>query len=223
MKKSLLLLGASGLVGGECLRRLLVEPGYERIVVFTRREGVIAPHPSLEIRMVDFDRPESYRAYTAVDQVICALGTTIAKAGSQEAFYRVDYTYPLEMARAARENGAEHFLLVSSSGADATSRIFYSRVKGEIEAAVQSLGYPAVSIFRPSLLLGERQEFRWKEELFKPLASLFNPLIPARYRPIHAGTVAAAILAAAQKAPSGVRIYESDEIQGHGKKEKDKG
>lgn len=181
--------------------------------------GAIAPHPRLEIRQVDFDRPESYQAFTAVDQVICALGTTIATAGSQEAFYKVDYTYPLEIARAARENGARHFLLVSSSGADEKSRIFYSRVKGEVEAAIQALGYPAVSIFRPSLLLGARQEFRWKEALIKPLAGLFNPLIPPRYRPIQAGTVAAAILAASQEDRPGVRIFESDKIQGYNKKE----
>jgi uncharacterized protein YbjT (DUF2867 family) len=140
--------------------------------------------------------------------VFCALGTTIRTAGSRAAFRRVDHDYVVSLARLARAHGARHFLLVSSVGADPRSRVFYSRVKGEVESAVQTLGYPSLTIVRPSLLLGPRSEFRLGEALVKPL----GPLFPRRYRPVHARAVAATMIRAALEDRSGVRIVESREI-----------
>jgi uncharacterized protein YbjT (DUF2867 family) len=120
----------------------------------------------------------------------------------------VDHDYVVTLARLARDRGARHFLLVSSLGANPRSRVFYSRVKGEVEAAVLLLGYPAVTIVRPSLLLGERKEFRLGEALMKP----FGPLMPRTYRPVHARAVAATMIRAAQEDQPGVRIIESRDI-----------
>lgn len=209
MGKTVVVLGATGLVGGHCLRALQARGNYELIRVLSRR-----PLPEIsgaETRVVDFDDPRTFAGLLAVDQVICALGTTIKKAGSREAFSRVDFTYPLEAARAARARGATHFLLVSSLGANAGSWSFYARVKGELEEAVMALGFRSLSIFRPSLLLGERREFRPGEKIGKWL----GVLVWGKYRPIHAATVAAAIVTAAAEDAPGIRIYESLEMRRH--------
>ena len=163
-KKTVLLLGATGLVGGHVLARLLRDDTCGRIVTLTRSpvhgsEG----GAKLDARIVDFDNPAAWLDQVAADQTICALGTTIKKAGSREAFRRVDFHYPLTIARALVEKGCRHFLLVSAMGADAHSRVFYNRVKGELETDLLGLGFDSVSIFRPSLLLGDRQEFRLGE------------------------------------------------------------
>jgi uncharacterized protein YbjT (DUF2867 family) len=147
--------------------------------------------------------------------VFCCLGTTIKKAGSQEAFRRVDYEYPLNVARLAAQWEDAHFLVVSSVGADAGSGVFYSRVKGELEKAVQALPLAGAHIFRPSLLLGERGEVRLGERMAavaaKPLSLLlFGPL--RKYRPIHARTVAQAMLRVAREGRRGVEILESNRI-----------
>lgn len=141
------------------------------------------------------------------------MGTTIKKAGSQENFYKVDFTYPFQIGKIALQNGAEHLLLVSSSGADAKSRIFYSRVKGELDEAVSKLGYQCVSIFRPSLLLGDRKEFRLGEEIAKFFSRFINFALPDRYKPVHARAVAGAIIRVAKENKPGIRIIESVEMQ----------
>lgn len=212
--QSVLLLGATGLVGGECLKLLCADDSWQRVITLTRRPlPAEAQHPKVENHAIDFDRAGNYRELISAGRVICALGTTIKKAGSQENFYKVDFTYAYELARIARENGAEHFLLVSSSGADARSRIFYSRVKGELEEALKTLGYPALSIFRPSLLLGDRRETRPGEDIAKFMSGLFGFAMPARYKPVHARSVAAAIVQVARENRPGIRILESDEIR----------
>lgn len=211
-----LLLGATGLVGGELLRQLLADPGVARIVALVRRQvalpaGTPAEHAAkFDARLVDFERLEAHGdAFAGVTQVFCALGTTIRQAGSQARFRRVDHDYPLAAARLGLERGATHYLLVSAVGADPSSRIFYNRVKGEVERAVGGLGYRSVTIVRPSLLLGERQGFRPGEELAKRLAWL----IPRRWAPIHASAVAAAMIRAAHEDRSGTRIIESAAMQ----------
>jgi uncharacterized protein YbjT (DUF2867 family) len=146
------------------------------------------------------------------DQTICALGTTIKKAGSRDAFRRVDFEYPLTIARAALGGGCRHFLLVSAMGADPHSRVFYNRVKGQLEAAILGLGFDRVSIFRPSLLLGDRREFRPGEAAGQVLGRWLRFAIPRRYRPIHARTVAAAMVRIAAVNPAGYRTLTSDAI-----------
>jgi len=210
---SVALLGATGLVGGECLKLLLEEPAFAPVRVLTRRAlppGIASP--KLESHVTDLERLGERSTLLAVDAVICALGTTIGQAGSRERFRAVDFGIPLAAARIALGEGARHFLLVSSLGAGAKSRSFYLRVKGELEEAVRGLGYRSVTIVRPSLLLGERREFRLGEEIFKRLA--FLPL--GRYQPIPARDVAAALVRAARDDRAGVRVIDSAEMRGQG-------
>lgn len=207
---SVALLGATGLVGRHCLDFLASDRSFERIVVLARRKFAEATAPRVEAHIVDFehlsDRPDLFR----VDQVICALGTTIkAVGGSQGRFRDVDYGIPLTAAQLAVSQGARHYLLVSSLGARADSRIFYSRVKGELEDALRSLGFRSLTIVRPSLLLGERTEFRLGEEVLKR----FGWLVPGKYRPVHARDVAQTLVQAAKEDIPGMRIIESDDIR----------
>ena len=171
-----LLLGASGLIGGHCLALLLQDDTYDEVIVLLRKP-LPQTHPKLTQHLVSFDRLAEHAAWLAADDVYCCLGTTIKKAGSQEAFRKVDFTYAYEAAQLAVANGAEQFLLVSSLGADANSSVFYSRVKGELELAVSALPFTAVSIFQPSLLLGERAEFRLGERLAEPFAKALSFLL----------------------------------------------
>ncbi len=205
MTRSILVLGATGLVGGEALRLLLDDPAFARVVVVGRRPVAGVASPKLRQEVVALDRMEERADAFAVEQVLCALGTTIRVAGSQEAFRRVDRDYPLAAARLALAGGATHYLLVSSMGASAASRVFYSRVKGEVEADLRALPFRAVTIARPSLLLGERGEFRLGEEVAKRLGRL----VPGKYRPIQARDVAAALVRAAREDLPGVRVIDS--------------
>ena len=158
-----------------------------------------------------FDDP----ALGVVNDVFCCLGTTIAKAGSQEAFRRVDFAYVLNAATFATRRGVRHFLLVTAVGANSGSLVFYSRVKGEAEDAVAKLGIESVSIFRPSLILGQRGESRLKERIAKSVASglsaaMVGPL--TKYRPIEAVAIARAMLAVAAAPKPGVTVYEFDRM-----------
>lgn len=208
--RRVLLAGSSGLVGRECLELLVADPTVVTVTALVRRDppGELRRSGKLRFERVDFDALEASRQLFAVDQVVCALGTTIRKAGSRKAFRRVDFDYPLAIARLALELGARHFLLVSAIGADARSSVFYSRVKGELEEAIAALGYPAFTIVRPSLLLGEREEFRLGEEV----AKRFAWAMPRRYRPVTARDVAAALITAARQNRPGRRIIESTGI-----------
>ncbi|MDZ7359453.1 MAG: oxidoreductase [candidate division KSB1 bacterium] len=215
MTKSALLLGASGLVGGHCLKLLLEDEAYAKVTAWVRKPLALC-HPKLEQTVVDFTRLESYAERAKANDVFCCLGTTIRKAGSQAAFRQVDFTHPVEIAKIAVANGAGQFLIVTSLGANPKSPIFYNRVKGEVEAAITPLPFHAVHIFRPSLLLGERQEVRPGEKIGAKVAGAFSFLFrgPLRkYRPIHARVVAAAMIAIAKQNLAGVNIFESDWIE----------
>lgn len=204
----ILLAGATGLVGSLCLRRLLADPAFTRVVVLVRRP-VAHIHPRLEQHVVDFARLDDARELFKVDKVMCTLGTTIKQAGSQERFREVDHDYPLRLARLGLEQGARHFLLVSALGANPRSGVFYNRVKGEVEAGMRAFAYPQLTIVRPSLLLGERQEFRFGEEVGKRLAFL----MPGKYKPVQADDVAKVLVEAARRESPGVEVIESDEIR----------
>ena len=211
--RTAILAGGSGLVGGNCLHDLLRGNRYGRVVALGRRD-VGGPHPKLERRIVDFGALLRFEPLAGAD-VYCALGTTIKKAGSQKAFREIDFGYPLALARRAREAGAARFLLVSAVGASARSGNFYLRVKGELEEAVEALGFEAVHIFRPSLILGERAEWRLAERMAMTLARpLKFALIGSlrRYRPVDAAQIAAAMMAAAGSGATGEWIHEYDDI-----------
>jgi uncharacterized protein YbjT (DUF2867 family) len=213
--RAALLLGATGLVGGHCLELLLNDSAYGKVVVVGRKL-VPHEHAKLEQHVVDFDTLSGFAHLMRADDLFSCLGTTIKKAGSRENFRRVDFTYQLDAARLSREQGAKQLLLVSSLGADPHSSIFYNRVKGELETAVSELALDAVNIFRPSLLLGERAEFRAGERIAElPMRYvsflMVGPL--AKYRPVEARAVAAAMLKVAKEERTGVNVFESDQIR----------
>jgi uncharacterized protein YbjT (DUF2867 family) len=213
MSRTALVAGASGLVGGHLLRSLLADAAYTRVVMLGRRQ-IETRHPKLEQRVVDFGALDAVTD-VAADDAFCCLGTTIKTAGSQEAFRKVDHDYVLAFARAGRRAGAAQFLLVTALGADPTSRIFYSRVKGEVEAAVRQLPYRGVQIFRPSFLMGHRAEGRLAERIALPIARAVAPLLIGplrRYRPIDAADVARAMVQIAKEAPRGPNVFEYDGI-----------
>ncbi len=211
MGKQALLAGATGLVGERCLARLLAHPAYSRITVWSRRPLSLA-HEKLAVELIDFDALPPVPA--GCDDIFCCLGTTIRKAGSQQAFRRIDHDYPLALAEKGKSAGVRQFLMVSALGADARSRIFYSRVKGETENDILAVGLPRCVFLQPSILLGERHERRAGEGAGILLGRILAPLMVGslrKYRPIDADDVAAAMVyAATHDAPSGA--IESDRI-----------
>ncbi len=213
--RSALVVGATGLVGGHLLQLLLGDDAYGSVTVLARKPLAIQ-HPKLRACIINFDQLDLSRDAIRGDDVFCCLGTTISIAGSQEAFRRVDFVYVVQTAALAFENGAKQCLTVSALGANVNSRIFYNRVKGEVEQAVAKLPFDAVHIFRPSFLLGERKESRPGEKigiaLMKSLSFMLVSSI-RKYRAIHAQAVAKAMVAVAKQRRTGVNIYESDHIQ----------
>ena len=206
--RTALLVGATGLIGSFLLRRLLESSAYARVTVWARRD-IGEAHPKLKVEKADFERLHERRV--EAEDVFCCLGTTIKKAGSQDAFRQVDYDYPVALAIAAAGGGARRLLLVSALGANPDSGIFYNRVKGEMEIAVKAAGVPTTIFFRPSLLSGPRTEVRRGERIGEAIGTVLGPLL-GKYRPIHADLVAAAMLRAALEGrPSGV--IESGEIR----------
>ncbi len=209
-----LIIGATGLVGEACLHQLADNAGYETVIALTRSK-ISFTHPKVRNIIVDFNNLDKHSADIQANHVYCAMGTTIGKAGSKEAFRKVDYEIPMQVARIAKANGAEKFMLVSSLGADAKSSIFYSRVKGELEESLKDLGYKVLLIFRPSILLGNRKEKRTGEEFGRFFAEklpfLFaGPL--AKYRGTPAQVVAKAMVNSALVEKAGTCIIENEEI-----------
>ncbi|MGF6781228.1 NAD(P)H-binding protein [Paraburkholderia sp. GAS334] len=216
-KRTVLLVGGTGLVGGACLKLLARDARVGEVRSLVRRpSGVgiagVAGHANRVIeQVVDFDRldstPDSDEIF-AVDAVICALGTTIRTAGSQAAFRKVDYEYPLRVGALARRHGASRYALVSAIGASPHARTFYSRVKGEVEEGVLGLGFPSVTIVRPSFLMGERVESRPLESI----ARRFGVILPLKWRSIAAEDVARALVSAALGGAPGVTIIENEAL-----------
>jgi uncharacterized protein YbjT (DUF2867 family) len=177
----------------------------------------VRANAKLVVRRATLDSAEALDDPTpgSVDDVYCCLGTTIAKAGSQQAFRRVDLDYVVNSALFAKHQGALHFLMVTAVGANPNARVFYSRIKGEAEDAVGKVGIESVSIFRPSLILGHRNESRSKERLAKSVAAALSFAIIGsltKYRPVEAAVVARAMLAVTAAPMSGITVYEFDRI-----------
>lgn len=210
--KTALILGASGLTGQHLLELLLNDPLYAQITIYVRKPVHIS-HPKLVQQIVDFEQLDS--SVDATD-VFCCLGTTIKKAGSQDAFKRVDLIYPQKIAALQLAAGSQKFLVISAVGADANSSIFYSRTKGQLEKALTLLRYPCLCIFRPSFIMGDRAERRVGEKIGIFIAKLISPFLIGplkKYKPVSALALAKSMQDAAHHSLNGTHIISSDKIK----------
>ncbi|WEZ07743.1 oxidoreductase [Priestia flexa] len=212
--RSALVLGASGLIGQELLQLLLDNGSYSHVTVLVRK-ALPVEHEKLRQLEIDFEELEKYEKDFAVDDVYCCLGTTMKKAKTKSKFIKVDYEFPLKAAKCAEANRCQNFLTVTAIGADLRSPFFYSKVKGQMEEDIASLYIRSTHFFRPSLLLGKRDEFRLFEKVGEyTLKSCSFCLIGKwkKYRPIKAYNVAKAMMKAAMEDKAGVHIHESQDI-----------
>lgn len=184
-------IGASGLIGGYLVQHLLAEPSVQHVKILVRKKIDLA-HDKLEQVLVNFEDPSTLTsALEGVNDVFVSVGTTQAKVkGDRSAYRKVDYDIPVNAARAAKDQACGTFLLVSSVGADANASNFYLKLKGEVEKEIKKMDLPSVFIFRPSMLLGNRSEFRLGEKIGQAIMRLFNWLIPSKYKAINANDVA---------------------------------
>ena len=205
---TVLLVGASGLVGGHVLGRLLADGRVARVVAPVRRP-LDRVDARLHAPVVDFDALPDDPELWAVDAVICTLGTTMRQAGSRDAFRRVDHDYPLRIATFARRHGAAAFALTSAMGADAQARFFYSRVKGELEAALRAQAWPSLTLVRPGLIGGARRETRPGEHAAGRILGVLAPVLPRRWRISPAPHIADALVAHAIAAAPGCHVVDA--------------
>lgn len=220
MKRTALLIGGTGLVGGHCLEYLLAEPQYESVTMLVRhpvqQSHPQKSHPKLKIAVINFDIFEEYRNIIKADDIYCAIGTTFIKTPRKEDYFRIDYTYPLEIAKIAIQNGAKRFALVSAMSSNPDSLFHYSRVKGALEKSLSKLPFEGVYIFRPSFLLGKRNEFRIIEKIGQGILWLAKPFLIGslrKYRSIQAKKVAHAMVLKTLEGERGLYVYLSDQIE----------
>ena len=206
----LLLAGATGLVGRHVLRLALADARVTTVVALARKP--LPAHPKLIAPLVDFDALAPDATWWRADAVICALGTTMKVAGSQAAFRQVDFEYPLTVARLARAAGTPAYVLNSAAGANASSRFFYNRVKGELERELATLGFASLTQVRPGLIGGERESVRAGEAALAFVLGALAPVLPRRWRINPAENIAQALLEAALLATPGVRVITSDHL-----------
>lgn len=207
---TVLLVGATGLVGRSVLQLALADARVARVVAPTRRALPI--HPKLFNPLIDFEQLPEDADWWAVDAVICTLGTTIKVAGSQAAFYRVDHDLPLQVGELALRHGAKAYALNSALGADPASRVFYSRTKGELERDLAALGFASLTFVRPGLIGGDRQAARPAEHAAVKVSQWLRPLLPPRYRVVPAGRIAHHLLASALAGAPGTHVLMSEQL-----------
>jgi len=210
--KTALIAGSTGLVGSHLLSLLLDSDQYNRVIALVRKPLDIS-HTRLEQVVYEYDRPfgDKIRA----DDVYCCLGTTIGKAGSKAAFRKVDYEYPLQIAQLAYANGTKRFSIVTAIGSSEKSFFFYNKVKGEVENELKKIPFEGLYIFRPSMLLGNRSEYRFGEEAGKVVMKLFDFLMPPNTKAIHASKVAQAMISTTLEGQPGVFYVNSGDMQNH--------
>lgn len=215
-KKTAVIVGATGAIGRKLTPLLSSSGDFAKVIVLYRRPTPFADLPNVEEHVIDFENLAGLPFNGQVDTVFCCIGTTQKKAGSTEAFQRVDRDIPVALAQRAAAKGAQVFITISSLGADATSKSVYMRTKGEMEQGVAQANVAATYILRPSLLKGERDEFRLAERIGNRALSVVDRLMTGRlkkYRAVRTETAAKAMLACAREAQPGVHIVESDAIQ----------
>jgi len=210
--KTALVAGATGLIGKQVLQLLLDDTYYSRVIAITRKPLYIQ-HTKLENIVLNFDDLDSQSEKLKADDIFCCLGTTIRIAGTKEAFRKIDFDYPVKLAHITRTQGAGQYLLISALGADKNSSVFYNRVKGEVEEAIQNISFNTFHVFRPSLLLGNRSEERTGEGAAITFFKIFGFLIPLKYKAIESGKVARAMIHFAKTSNSGFHILESSVLQ----------
>jgi uncharacterized protein YbjT (DUF2867 family) len=210
--KTALIAGSTGLVGKELLKLLLESSKYSKVIALTRQDLTVQNPKLIQVK-TELPALKQSLGDLKADDVFCCLGTTMAKAGSKEKFYEVDYTYPLTLAKISKAGGSKQFHLVSAMGADKRSNIFYNRVKGEIEEMISKEGFNILHIYRPSLLLGSRTESRPGESAAKVFMGLFGFLVPQKYKGIRASKVAKAMLYFTDADEKGIFIHPSDELR----------
>lgn len=210
--KVALIAGATGLIGSSLLQKLIQDAAYSKIISIGRRASGLT-HAKLQSIVVNFDSLDESKHLLIADDVFCCLGTTMKKAGSKDKFFKVDHDYPVALARVAHENGARQFLLVSALGADEKSSFYYNEVKGKVEKAIHAIGFESYHIFRPSLLLGPRDEKRPGEEAAKKFYRIFDFLIPSKYKGVEGSKVAEAMLFYAKEELPGKHIHPSADLQ----------
>jgi len=210
--KTAVIIGATGLVGNHLVQLLLDDDRFFKIIVFARKP-LQAQHHKLEVHIIDFDKPESWMHLVQGDILFSALGSTIKQAGSQDKQYKIDYTYQYTFAQAAAQNHIPTYVLVSAAGATPEAKMFYSRMKGELERDVKRLPFKSINIIRPGLLHGARKEARFGENAaFKVLNAINAIGLLKQYRPIEGKTVAAALRNAGLRATPGVHNYTLAEV-----------
>ena len=213
------LIGATGLIGNFILEEMLNDPYFDTVRILIRRPIDIT-HPKLEKKIVDFNDSDSVLvALSNSDVVFCAIGSTMKKVkGDKDAYRKIDFDIPVNLARFCKMTGCEKFILVSSAGANSKSMNFYQKLKGETDEAVKSSGLKTIHIMRPSLLLGERKEFRLGENIGKAVMTGLSFLIPEKYKAIQGKDVAKVMIALAKKNEEGSFIHDNKEIRELAKK-----
>ena len=211
MKKKAIILGATGLTGSHLLQLLLKDTDYDHIKVFTRKKLTIS-HPKIEEHVIDFLKLSDYVEEFTADVVFCCIGTTKAKTPDKALYRAIDYGIPVEAAKLCKQNSIKHYIVISALGANAKSKVLYSRLKGEMERDVLAQHIEQTHFLQPSLIVGNRKEKRMGEDLSKHFMKLFGFLIPARYKMIHGKTIAQAMVQLARKA-SKEQVIPSDKIK----------
>lgn len=213
-KRTAMIAGASGLTGSHLVKFLCENETYEKVTIIVRN-AISFSHPKLITKVKNLNQVTK-DDFVGVDDFFCCLGTTMKKAGSKEAFEQVDLIAPIQMGKFAQSQGAKHMLVISAMGANPESNVYYNRVKGTMEDKVSMLSLPHVSIFRPSLLTGNREEFRLGERFGEIAMTLLKPAFVGplkKYRSIEAKQVAFAMMKIALRTPSRtVAVYDSEAI-----------
>lgn len=207
--KTAIIVGATGLVGKELCKQLLADERYDKVKLLVRKSQTVT-HPKIEEVIIDFNDLKALNI--TGDELYCCLGTTIKTAGSKEAFYKVDFEYVVQIAKKALNGGVKQVVVVSAMGANKNSSVFYNKVKGEMEEAVSQLGFQTCVIVRPSMLLGNRTEFRLAELIGKKVMTVLSFLIPAKYKAIHDYQVANAMIYNCNNSQQGLLIVENQDM-----------